>query len=335
MRKFNLTGAVTPSPKYWWLNDESLTVLNRGYLREGETTEGAIKRITTSAAARLKDPSLQPYFAELVERGWMSLSSPIWANMGTERGLPISCNGVTISDTMNSIISKGAEVRMQTAHGSGTSGYFGKIRPRGSKISKGGKSNGPVHVMEDFESAIKNVSQNGIRRGVFAAYLDIEHPDIMEHLAIRDIGNPIQNLMFGVCISNKWMQEMKDGDKEKRTVWAKVLESRQQKGMPYLFFSDNVNNNKPDIYKELNLTIWASNVCAEISLPASEDESFVCDLSSMNLELYDEWKDTDAVQLATWFLDAVMEEYIEKTEGLPFMSPVNKFAKRHRAVGLG
>ena len=173
------------------------------------------------------------------------------------------------------------------------------------------------------------------RRGAFAAYLDIDHPDFEEFLQIRDIGNPIQNLFTGACIPDYWMQEMVDGDMEKRRLWAKVLESRQQKGMPYLFFTDNVNKNKPQVYKDKKLTISHSNLCAEVSLCDGPDESFVCCLSSLNLELYDEWKNTDTVKLAIYFLDAVMSEFIENSAGIPGLEAVNKFARRHRALGLG
>lgn len=173
------------------------------------------------------------------------------------------------------------------------------------------------------------------RRGAFAAYLDIDHPDFEEFLQIRDIGNPIQNLFTGACIPDYWMQEMVDGDMEKRRIWAKVLESRQQKGMPYLFFTDNVNKNKPQVYKDKKLTISHSNLCSEIALPDGVDESFVCCLSSLNLELYDEWKNTDTVKLAIYFLDAVMSEFIENSAGIPGLEAVNKFARRHRSLGLG
>jgi ribonucleoside-diphosphate reductase alpha chain len=179
------------------------------------------------------------------------------------------------------------------------------------------------------------ISQGGVRRGAFAAYLDIDHPDIEEFLAIKNIGHPIQNLFFGICVPDYWMQEMIDGDTDKRGIWAKVLESRQQKGLPYLFFSDNVNKNKPQVYKDRNLTIHASNLCSEIMLPSTEEESFICCLSSMNLEAYDEWKDTDAVKLAIFFLDAVLQEFISKTEGNYYLANANRFAKRHRALGLG
>lgn len=321
--------------KYWWLNEESEQVLNRGYLLKGETVEGAIDRITEAACKRLFKPELKEGFKELIERGWMSLSSPIWANMGTKRGLPISCFNVHVPDSIEQITHKVGEVIMQTKIGGGTSGYFGELRGRGAAITDNGKSSGSVSFMKLFDTTMDVVSQGGVRRGAFAAYLDIDHPDIEEFLQIKSIGSPIQNLFTGVCIPDYWMQEMIDGDENKREVWAKVLESRQQKGLPYLFFTDNVNRNKPQIYKNLNLQINASNLCSEIALPSSIDESFVCCLASMNLELYDEWKDTNAVKLAIYFLDAVMSEFIDKTEDNHFLQAAHNFAKRHRALGLG
>lgn len=321
--------------KLWWFNEESAQVLNRGYLLKGETIEGAIDRITTAMCKRLYKPELKEQFKEVIERGWVSLSSPIWANMGTKRGLPISCFNVHIPDSIEGITMKQGEVTMQTKQGGGTSGYFGELRSRGTSISDNGKSSGSVSFMRLFDTTMDVVSQGGVRRGAFAAYLDIDHGDIEEFLSIKDIGSPIQNLFTGVCVPDYWMQDMIDGDMDKRKIWARVLESRQQKGLPYIFFSDNVNRNKPDVYKNLGLRINASNLCSEIALPSTYEESFVCCLASMNLELYDEWKDTNAAKLAIYMLDAVMSEFIEKTEGNTFMLPAHLFAKRHRALGLG
>jgi len=321
--------------RLWWLNEESEQILNRGYLLKGETTQKAIERVATAAAKRLYKPELAEAFIEMIEKGWMSLSSPIWANMGTERGLPISCFNVYVPDHIEGITHKLGEVIMQTKIGGGTSGYFGELRERGSAVTDNGKSSGAVSFMKLFDTAMDTISQGGVRRGAFASYLDIDHDDIKEFLQIKDIGHPIQNLFYGVCVPDYWMQDMIDGDKEKREIWAKVLESRQQKGLPYIFFTDNVNRNKPEVYKDKEMQIYASNLCSEIALPSSKDESFVCCLSSMNLELYDEWKDTEAVKLATYFLDAVMSEFIEKTEGNYYLKSANTFAKNHRALGLG
>lgn len=321
--------------KLWWKNEESEQILNRGYLLKGETVEGAIERICSAASQKLYKPELKDSFKEMIERGWMSLSSPIWANMGTERGLPISCFNVHIPDNIEGITHKLGEVIMQTKLGGGTSAYFGSLRERGSAVTDNGKSSGAVSFMRLFDTVMDTISQGGVRRGAFAAYMDIDHGDIEEFLSIKDIGHPIQNLFYAVCVPDYWMQDMIDGDMQKREIWAKVLASRQQKGLPYIFFTDNVNRNKPQVYKDANLTINASNLCSEIMLPSTEDESFICCLASMNLELYDEWKDTNAVKLAVFFLDAVLQEFIAKTEGNHYLASANKFAKRHRALGLG
>ena len=321
--------------RYWWKNKESEKILNRGYLLQGETVSGAVDRVCSAAAKNLFRPELKDAFKELIERGWMSLSSPIWANMGTERGLPISCFNVHIPDRIEDITHKLGEVIMQTKIGGGTSGYFGAMRERGSAVKNNGKSSGAVSFMKLFDTTMDTISQGGVRRGAFAAYLDIDHPDILEFLQIKSIGNPIQNLFNAVCVPDYWMNDMIEGDIDKRKIWAKVLESRQQKGLPYIFFSDNVNKNKPQVYKDNNMIINSSNLCSEITLPSNKDESFICCLSSLNLELYDEWKDTEAVKIATFFLDAVLEEFIKKTEDNYYLKNAQNFAKRHRALGLG
>lgn len=232
-------------------------------------------------------------------------------------------------------------------YGGGTSGFFGALRPRGSAIKNNGQSSGAVHFMELFETIIDVVSQGNVRRGSFAPYLPIEHPDILEFLEIGTEGNPIQKLTHGVTVGDQRLQEMIDGDSEKRAIWAKLIQRRGELGYPYIFFSDTVNKNTVEVYKEKNLKIHASNLCSEIMLPANEDWSFVCCLSSINLACYEEWKDTDAVETLVYFLDAVMTEFIEKLEHLrdseqkderqafEFMKKAYAFAKANRAIGLG
>ena len=317
--------------KYYWLNKDSRLFLERGYLTEGQTPEKRIRQIALKAQRILGEDGFADKFEDYMSRGWYSLASPIWANYGLKRGLPISCFGSYIGDTMESILGKQAEVGMMTKMGGGTSAYFGALRGRGSEISAGGNSNGPVHFMELFETMTNVVSQSNVRRGSFAAYMPIEHPDIFEFLQIRDDGNPIQNLSISVTVTDKFMKEMLDGDKDKRKIWGKVIQKRYESGYPYIMFSDTVNKNKPkESYK-----IYASNLCSEICLSTNEEESFVCCLSSMNLLHYEEWKDSDAVQVLTRFLDTVIEEFIEKTEGLPFMEAPRKFSIQQRALGIG
>lgn len=321
--------------KYYWLNDDSRTFLERGYLTSGITPEERIHQISKAAEKILKIKGFASKFEEYVAAGWYSLSSPIWANFGLDRGLPISCFGSYIDDTLESILGKTAEVGMMTKMGGGTSAYFGSLRARGSDINSGGKSNGPVHFMELFETTTNVVSQSNVRRGSFAAYLPVDHPDALEFLQIRSDGNPIQHLSIGLTIPDKWMKEMVEGDKAKRKIWGKIIQKRFESGYPYIFFSDTVNKNAPEIYKKKKRTIYASNLCAEIALASTTDESFVCNLSSMNLLHYDEWKSTDAVETMIYFLDAVMTEFINKTENMPYMQAPRNFAINQRALGLG
>lgn len=321
--------------KWYWVNDKSVKFLERGYLSEGQTPQQRVRVIAETAEKILGISGFANKFEDYVSRGWYSLASPVWSNFGNEKGLPISCNGSFIDDDMASILGKASEVGMMTKYGAGTSAYFGKLRHRGSGISKGGKASGPVHYMELYDSTTNIVSQSNVRRGSFAAYLDVTHPDIEEFLQIKGEGHRIQNISIGVCISDEWMQSLIDGDKDKRKIWAKIIQKRFESGYPYLFFTDAANRNAPKVYKDKNLRIHASNLCNEISLPSSVDESFVCDLSSMNILHYEEWKDTDAVETLTYFLDAVMSEYIEKVKNIPFMQSAYNFAVRHRALGIG
>jgi ribonucleoside-diphosphate reductase alpha chain len=320
---------------YYWLNEDSRLFLERGYLQPGQTPEQRIRQISEAAEAILRIDGFANKFEDYMAKGWYSLSSPIWANFGIQRGLPISCFGSYIADKLECILEKTAEAGMMTKMGGGTSAYFGALRHRGSEISSGGKSSGPVHFMEMFETVTNVVSQSNVRRGSFAAYLPIEHPDVQEFLQIRTEGNPIQNLSIGVTVSDSWMKSMIEGDAEKRKLWGKIIQKRFESGYPYIVFSDNVNNNAPQAYKDKGKKIYASNLCSEIALSVSEDESFVCNLSSMNLLHYDEWKDTDAPEVLTYFLDAVMTEFIRKVAGLPFMQAPYKFAVTQRALGIG
>jgi ribonucleoside-diphosphate reductase alpha chain len=236
---------------------------------------------------------------------------------------------------MDSILSKVAEVGFMTKLGAGTSAYFGALRERGALISTGGESSGPVHFMELFDKAIKVISQSNIRRGSMAAYLPVDHPDILEFLQIRSEGNAIQDLSIGVCISDEWMHGLLNKDKDKLKIWGAIIKKRFESGYPYLFFTDNSNNAAHMVYKNKGKKIHASNLCNEIHLSSDEDESFVCVLSSMNLLHYDDWKNTDAVEVLTYFLDTVTTEYINKTVNIPYMQAAHNFAKRQRAIGLG
>tara|TARA_B100000508_G_C11463896_1_gene280531 strand:- start:923 stop:2611 length:1689 start_codon:yes stop_codon:yes gene_type:complete len=333
---------------WYWLNENSRAFLARGYLAEGQTAEERIRVIAETAEKYNKREGFADRFYEYMSKGWISLASPVWANFGDKKGLPISCFGSYVDDNMGSILYTNAEVGMMSKFGGGCSGTFGAVRPRGSEIGNGnGYSSGSVHFMQLFETLVDVVSQGSVRRGHFSPYLPVEHDDIMEFLDIGTEGNPIQKLTHGVTVGNEWMESMIGGDEAKRKIWARIIQRRGEMGYPYIIFSDNANDNTVDVYKEKKLRIHASNMCSEIMLPSKEDWSFVCCLSSINVLHYDAWKDTELVEDMVAFLDAVMEEFITKLEELrdsddaedrrafEFMERAYNFAKANRALGLG
>ena len=342
----NYLDKLKERPDWQWLNEVALTTLSRGYLRlndkDSDIKLAAIKRAEeiVCVAENILKRKLDTVRLGL-QRGWVSPSSPVWSNFGLSRGLPISCNGSYMDDKMEDILLANAEIGMMTKLGAGTSCYMGRLRPHGTKISGGGKSQGPVHFARLLQETVQVISQSNVRRGNCAIWLDIEHPDINDWLMIRSITggvhHPIQHLSFGVCISDKWMEEMLREEKggAKRLIMAKLINRRRASGYPYIFFTDNVNKTRPQVLKDKNIPIYASNLCAEIMLPSSHEESFVCNLSSVNVLFFDEWKDTDLVIEMIYFLDAIMSEYIDKTENIRFMQRAHLFAKRWRAIGLG
>ena len=341
------TTKLNSTKPFEWLNENSRKFLAAGYLGEGLSPEERIANIAKRAEEILQIPGYAEKFYHYMSEGFYSLASPVWSNFGKERGLPISCFGSHIDDDIGNILYSQSEVGMMSKLGGGTSGYFGKIRHRGAEIKNNGEASGAVHIMRLFESMVDVVSQGSVRRGRFSPYLPIDHPDIMEFLEIGTEGNPIQELTHGVTVTNDWMQDMIDGDVEKRTVWAKVLQSRGEMGYPYIFFTDNANNGAADVYKDKKLPIYASNLCTEIMLPSDHKWSFVCVLSSINLLYYDKWKDTDAVETMVYFLDAVITEFLEKLDSYRnsdnredqqtflFMERAYNFSKENRALGMG
>ncbi len=320
--------------RYYWLNKDSREFLSRGYLQEGVTAEKRIREIADTAERILGIPGFSDKLEDYASRGWISFSTPVWANFGL-RALPISCYTSYSEDTMEGILYANSEVGMMSKQGGGTALYLGEIRPRGTKISSGGTADGPVHFAKLTDTMVDIAKQADTRRGSCAVSLPIEHPDIAEFLQIKHEGNPIQNLQYGVTVSDKFMNEMIGGDKDKRKIWAKVLASRSDIGFPYIMFSDNANNSAPKEYKENNKRIYCSNLCQEIMLSINKDESFVCCLSSLNLYHFDDWKDTDLVETMIYFLDSVMSEFIQKARSIPFMERAVKFAEEQRALGLG
>lgn len=330
-----------------WLTQHSRDFLSAGYISGDIPAEQRIREIADNAEKILKIRGFSDKFFHYMSEGFFSLASPVWSNFGKKRGLPVSCFGSNVADDMGNILYTQSEVGMMSKLGGGTSGYFGHIRHRGSAVKDNGEASGSVHIMQLFETMVDVVSQGSVRRGRFSPYLPVEHEDISEFLDIGTEGNPIQELTHGITVTNEWMQEMIDGDINKRNIWAKVLQRRGEIGYPYIFFNGNANSNSPDVYKDKNHKINASNLCTEIMLPSNDNWSFVCVLSSINLLHYEKWKDTDAVETMVYFLDAVITEFLEKLEHYKlspdrddqqtflFMERAYNFAKENRALGLG
>ena len=317
--------------RYYWLNKDSRQFLSRGYI--DEEPEQRIRDIANIAEKYLGDVGFAAKFEDYMARGFYSLSTPVWINFGKRKGLPISCYGSNVDDNLDSILNAGREIGMMSKYGGGTSAYLGNIRPRGSNISTGGQADGPVHYARIYDTVVDVCKQSAARRGACAVYLPVEHKDIDEFLDIGTEGNLIQGLQYGVTVTDAWLKSMKAGSKDKRKIWAKIIQHRNEFGFPYIMFYDNSNNNTP--YKDLGYKITASNLCSEIQLPTDSFNSFVCCLGSINLLHWDEIVETDAIEIYTKFLNAVMNEFIQKAEYMPGMKRAWRFAQQHRAIGVG
>jgi len=317
-----------------WANKHSIAFL-QDYLKDDETVESRVADIAYNAEEILGIRGFALKFEEYISRGFFSLASPIWSNYGRNRGAPISCFGQNIDDSVESILYNLAETGTMSKFGGGTSAYFGNIRPNGSDISTGGKSDGSVSFMRMYDIVVDVTKQAQVRRGSFAAYLPIDHGDIESFLKIRHPGSTIQKIFPAVTVTDAWMQSMIEGDFAKREIWAKVIKSRIETGTPYIMFYDNVNNAVPDCYRNNNMSVKASNLCSEITLNSDNKHSFVCCLSSVNLLKWDEIVNTDAIETLIYFLDSVISEFIRKCDGNYYMQKAVNFAKRERAIGLG
>ena len=322
-----------------WMDEISLATISKGYLLPGETVKGAYRRVANASAARLKKPELATKFFKYIWNGWIGLASPVISNMGTDRGLPISCFGVDTPDSIRGIGLTNAELMKLTASGGGVGISVSRIRPRGEGISGNGKSEGVVPWCKIYDSAIIATNQGNVRRGAASVNLDIEHPDIDEFLEIRrpkgDPNRQCLNLHQCVVVGDSFMRKLEARDPDSMSRWAKVLKARMETGEPYIMFKDNVNKNNPIAYRMHNLEVSMTNICSEITLFTDEEHSFICCLSSLNLAKWEEFKDTDCIQTAIWFLDGVMEEFIDKSNGKESLKRTHKHAKKGRALGLG
>jgi ribonucleoside-diphosphate reductase alpha chain len=323
-----------------WGNTEIyVKTISRGYLLQGETPKDAYWRVATAIAKRLQKPELASKFFDYIWKGWLNLASPVLSNTGTERGLPISCFGIDVADSIHDIGNKNLEMMLLAKHGGGVGIGVNQIRPAGSNISQNGTSDGIVPFCKIYDSSILATNQGAVRRGAASVNIDIEHGDFWEWLEIRepkgDVNRQCLNMHQCVVVSDSFMQRVEAGDKESRKRWAAVLRKRRATGEPYIMFKGNVNNVNPDAYKKNGLKVYMTNICSEITLHTDESHSFVCCLSSVNLSRYDEWKDTDLIYTATWFLDGVLEEFIAKAKYMRGFENSVRSAEKGRALGLG
>lgn len=324
-------------PEYY--DEIALSTISKGYLLPGETPRKAFRRVSKAVADRLNRPDLENKFFKYIWNGWIGLASPVLSNTGTDRGLPISCFGIDTPDSIRGIGLTNAELMRLTSYGGGVGISVSRIRPRGIEITGNGKSEGVVPWCKIYDSTIIATNQGSVRRGAASVNLDINHLDIDEFLQIRrpkgDPNRQCLNLHQCVVIDDAFMKKLNDRDEKSMKLWLEILKARVETGEPYIMFKDNVNKDNPLAYAMNNLDVSMTNICTEITLHTDEEHSFICCLSSLNLAKYDEWKDTDVVETAIYFLDGVMEEFIQKTNGKDSMIRSHRHAKKGRALGLG
>jgi len=323
-----------------WANTEIyVKTISKGYLLVGETPKDAYWRVSTAVARRLGKPQLASKFFDYIWRGWLNLATPVLSNTGTDRGLPISCFGIDVGDSIQEIGNKNLEMMLLAKHGGGVGIGLNMIRPAGSKITQNGTSDGVVPFAKIYDSTILATSQGSVRRGAASVNLNIEHGDFDEWIEIRepkgDVNRQSLNLHQCVVVGDKFMRKLEDGDADARRRWGKVLQKRKATGEPYIMFKGNVNKNNPEAYKQNGLKVFMTNICSEIALHTDESHSFVCCLSSVNLAKFDEWKDTDLIYTATWFLDGVLEEFIQRAKNMRGFENSVRSAEKGRALGLG
>ena len=323
-----------------WGNTEVYRkTISGGYLLLGETPRDAYWRVATSVARRLYKPELAEVFFDYIWKGWLNLASPVLSNTGTDRGLPISCFGIDVGDSIYEIGNKNLEMMLLAKHGGGVGIGVNMIRPAGAKITGNGTSDGVVPFCKIYDSTILATNQGSVRRGAASVNINIEHPDFPEWLEIRepkgDVNRQSLNLHQCAVVGDKFMRKLEQGDAEARSRWSKLLRKRKATGEPYILFKGNTNKANPKAYKDNGLKVHMTNICSEIVLHTDENHSFVCCLSSVNLAKYEEWKDTNLIYDAIWFLDGVMEEFIQRAKGLRGFENAVRSAQRGRALGLG
>ena len=323
----------------WGDTDVYKKTISGGYLFDGENPREAYQRVAKTVARRLYKPELAETFFDYIWNGWLCLASPVLSNTGTDRGLPISCFGIDVADSIQDIGSKNLEMMLLAKHGGGVGIGINQIRPAGAKITGNGTSDGVVPFCKMYDSTILATNQGSVRRGAASVNINIEHNDFEQWLEIRepkgDVNRQSLNLHQCAIVGDKFMRRLEQGDKDARNRWSKLLRKRKATGEPYIMFKGNVNKANPEAYKQNGLKVHMTNICSEIALHTDESHSFVCCLSSLNLAKYEEWKDTNLIHDAIWFLDGVMEEFIQRAKGLRGFENTIRSAQKGRALGLG
>jgi ribonucleoside-diphosphate reductase alpha chain len=323
----------------WGNTDVYKKTIAGGYLLSGETPRAAYMRVASSVARRLYKPELAGVFFDYIWKGWLCLASPVLSNTGTDRGLPISCFGIDVGDSIQEIGGKNLEMMLLAKHGGGVGIGVNMIRPAGAKITDNGTSDGVVPFCKIYDSTILATNQGSVRRGAASVNINIEHHDFLDWLDIRepkgDVNRQSLNLHQCAVVGDKFMRKLEQGDAGARDRWSKLLRKRKATGEPYILFKGNTNKANPQAYKTNGLKVHMTNICSEITLHTDENHSFVCCLSSLNLAKYEEWKDTNLIYDAIWFLDGVMEEFIQRAKGLRGFENAIRSAQRGRALGLG
>ena len=323
----------------WGDNEIYKKTIGGQYLLAGETPADAYMRVCKTVAMRLNRPELTETFYEYVWKGWLCLASPVLSNTGTERGFPISCFGIDVGDSIYEIGNKNLEMMLLAKHGGGVGVGVNMIRPAGSKIKQNGTSDGVVPFCKIYDSTIHATNQGAVRRGAASVNINVDHGDFEQWLEIRepkgDVNRQSLNLHQCAVVGDKFMRKLEQGDQEARAKWSKLLRKRKATGEPYILFKGNTNKANPKAYKDNGLKVHMTNICSEITLHTDESHSFVCCLSSLNIAKYDEWKDTNVIYDSIWFLDGVLEEFIQKAKGKIGFENSVRSAEKGRALGLG
>ena len=328
-----------------WMDDIAVSMISKGYLLPDEDVFDAYKRVSKFAARRLRRKDLQPFFYEAIVKNWLCLASPVLSNMGTERGMPISCFGIDVGDSIEGIADANSELMRLSSQGGGVGIGVSRIRGRGKPIRENGVSEGVVPWCKIYDSTILATNQGSVRRGAASVNLNIHHPDIEEFLGIRrpkgDVNRQCLNLHQCVVVDDVFMNKLEEKDPKALKLWGEILKTRLETGEPYIMFEDNVNNTNPQAYKNNNLHVSMTNICTEIALYTDELHSFICCLSSLNLARWDEWKDykfengMTLPELSCWFLEGVLQEFIDRAKNIKFMENTVRSAIKGRAIGLG